>query len=98
MEQNVLAEETGKMSLHNSMEEIVFEKTKSIISKMNMCQCEKCFWDVCSLVLNQLPPKYVTSTKGKLMAKLPSMSHKKDADLTILITQCAKMVQEKPMH
>lgn len=87
-----------KLSIHNSMEELVFEKTKSIVSKMDMCQCEKCYYDVCALVLNQIQPKYVTTAKGNLMAKLPTMSHKKDAELTMLVTQCAKMVQGKPMH
>ena len=95
------AEQTDLRSiyiLHNSLEEMVIEKTRAIVSKMDMCQCEKCFNDVCALVLNQLSPKYVTTQKGTLMAKLPSLSHKKDLELAIMITKCAKMVGEKPMH
>ena len=98
MEPITAVETKGKMILFNSMEEIILEKTKEITSKMDICHCEKCYYDVCALVLNQTPPKYVTSVKGKLMAKLPSLSNKKELELTILITKIAKMVAEKPMH
>ena len=91
-------DQKGYYTFHNSLEEIVIEKTRAIVSKMDMCKCEKCFFDVCALVLNQLTPRYVTTPKGTLMAKLPSMSQKKDLELAILITKCAKMVQDKPMH
>ena len=91
-------DQKGYYSFHNSVEEIVEEKTRSIVSKMDMCQCEKCFFDICAMVLNQLPPKYVTTQKGNLMARLPTMSNKKELELAVLITKCAKMVQEKPMH
>ena len=87
-----------KVILVNAYDELVKTNVRTLISKMDMCQCEKCYLDVCALVLNQLPPKYVTTPKGTLMAKLPSMSNKKEAELTIMITQCAKMVQGKPMH
>jgi len=84
--------------LHNIMEDAVLEKTKVIMSRMEMCRCEKCYLDVCALVLNQLPPKYVTTLKGSLMSKLPVMTHKNDLEMTVMITRCAKMVQKKPMH
>jgi len=84
--------------LHNIMEDSVVEKTKTIVARMDMCKCEKCYLDVCALVLNQLPPKYVTTFKGSLMSRLPAMTQKSDLDLTVLITRCAKMVQKKPMH
>lgn len=98
MAENAASGQSERLTLHNSMEDVVIDKAKSIIAKMDICQCEKCFWDICSLVLNKVPPKYVTTSKGKLMAKLPEMSHKKEAELTMLITQSAKMVHEKPMH
>ena len=92
-------DQKGYYAFHNSLEEVVEERARAIVSKMdNMCHCEKCFFDICAMVLNQLTPKYVTTPKGTLMAKLPSLSSKKELELTILITKTAKMVQEKPMH
>ena len=84
--------------LHNAMEDSIMEKAKSIVSRMDMCRCQKCFLDVCALVLNQAPPKYVTTRKGALMSRLPAMTQKTEMELTILITKSAKMVQGKPMH
>jgi competence protein ComFB len=98
MESSHMVDTKEKLILFNCLEEIVRQKAREIISKMDMCQCEKCFLDVCALVLNKMPPKYVTTMKGNLMAKLPSLHQKKELELTVLITQCAKMVQEKPMH
>ncbi len=87
-----------KYALRNSVEELILAKTKSIMSRLNMCQCEKCFLDTCALVLNKLPPKYVTTDKGCLMAKVPAMDARNELELAILITQCAKMVRDNPCH
>jgi len=84
--------------LKNYWESKVMERTKDITSKMNVCHCDKCYYDICALVLNKLPPKYVTTRKGDLMMKVPATSAKNELELTILITQFAKMVSEKPMH
>jgi len=84
--------------LRNYWEAKVMERTKSIISKMDICQCEKCYFDICALVLNKLPPQYVTTRKGDLMMKVPAGTAKSELELTILITKYAKMVSEKPMH
>jgi len=98
MEQKDSFEPAGNYILHNTMEDHVIEKTKAIVSKMDMCQCEKCFIDICAMVLNKTAPVYVTTTKGTLMAKIPHMDQAKELALTVLITQTAKMVMEKPMH
>jgi competence protein ComFB len=87
-----------KLILYNSLEEIVRQKTKEIVAKLDMCQCEKCYLDICALVLNEMPAKYVTTVKGNLMAKLPVLAHKKEVEITTLITKIAKMVQANPMH
>ena len=90
--------EHGKFGLTNFWESKVVERTKAIVEKMDMCQCEKCFYDVCALVLNKLPPQYVTTEKGNLMMKVPATSAKMELELTILISRSAKMVRDKPMH
>ena len=89
---------TTKYTLRNYWEDRVIEKTKDIISKLDMCQCEKCLLDICALVLNKLTPQYVTTEKGHLMRKVPSETAKIETELTVLISSCAKMVSGKPMH
>ena len=93
-----VAPKTETFFLRNYWENKVMERTKDIISKMNVCHCEKCYFDICALVLNKLPPQYVTTRKGDLMMKVPTTSAKSELELTILITKYAKMVSEKPMH
>jgi len=98
MSSNDHVEKMEELVFLNTLEEPVRQKTKTIMSKMDMCQCEKCFLDVCALALNKLTPKYVTTRKGTILSKLPEMDNKNEMAMTVLITQCAKMVQEKPMH
>ena len=87
-----------KFILRNYWEDKVVERTREIVSKMDVCQCEKCFLDICALVLNKLPPQYVTTERGNLMRKVPAASSKMETELTVLISQSIKMVNEKPMH
>jgi len=90
--------EQKKFALSNYWEARVMERAKVIVSQMDMCQCEKCFFDVCALVLNKLPPQYTTTDKGNLMIKVPATSAKAELELTILISRSAKMVRDRPMH
>ena len=98
MEQKGPAIQTEQYALRNYWEDKVVERTKEIVTKLDMCQCEKCFLDVCALVLNKLQPQYVTTEKGILMSKVPTANAKTEMELTVLISRCAKMVSDKPMH
>ena len=98
MESKPTSNQNEQYMLANYWESRVMERAKTIVSKMDMCQCEKCFFDVCALVLNKLPPQYVTTHKGNLMIKVPNTSAKSELELTILISRSAKMVRDKPMH
>ncbi|MDR1193533.1 MAG: late competence development ComFB family protein [Peptococcaceae bacterium] len=91
-------ERGARYILRNSYEEMVRIRTKEIMSRMDMCCCEKCYLDVCALVLNQLQPRYVTTEKGSLIAKLPEMSKRKELEMTVLISRAAKMVRDHPSH
>ena len=98
MEQNGVVIYDGKYILRNYWEDKVMEKVRSIVGKMDMCQCDKCFIDICALVLNKLPPQYMTTEKGNLMLKVPGTTAKTELELTVLISRCAKMVQDRPKH
>ena len=84
--------------LRNYWEDKVVERAKSMIEKMDMCTCDKCLYDVSALVLNKLPPQYVTTHKGNLMMQIPATTAKMELELTVLVSRSAKMVKEKPMH
>ncbi|MCL2120906.1 MAG: late competence development ComFB family protein [Clostridiales bacterium] len=98
MDSKETSDQKGKYLLRNYWESLIMEKTKGIVSKTDMCQCEKCFLDICALALNKLPPHYVTTDRGSLMVKVPTANAKTELELTILISRCAKLVSEKPIH
>ena len=98
MESKDTVVQQGKYVLRNYWEDAIMERTRSIVAKLDMCQCDKCFLDVCALALNKLNPQYVTTDRGSLMMKVPTANAKTELELTILISRCAKMVSERPMH
>ena len=56
--------------LVNIVEELVREKVDELIKDLDMCQCENCKLNTCAIALNNLPPHYVTTERGALLAEL----------------------------
>lgn len=50
--------ESETIATINVMENIVLKKVDSVISRFNICNCDRCRCDVCALALNMLPPRY----------------------------------------
>ena len=59
-----------------------------------MCQCDKCYWDACALVLNTMRPHYVTTEKGLLLTMLSAEDYQFKADLAVSILHALKTVKE----
>lgn len=86
-------------SLKNVMEELVREKVVSIWKdEKNHCHCDKCFNDICAIVLNKTTPHYVNTQKGALLAKIPVMSVERQMALTVDVLRAVKLVGENPKH
>lgn len=86
-------------SLKNVMEEVIQEKVISIWKDdKNNCHCDKCFNDVCAIVLNKTPPHYVNTQRGALLARIPEMSMERQMALTVDVLRAVKLVGEKPQH
>jgi hypothetical protein len=85
----------------NALEELVLERVRHTFKRHpEMCGCEKCYYDVCALVLNGLgEAKYGTSPFGVLMSKVAL-----DAGITgigvlnVEVTKAMDMVSKKPNH
>ena len=85
-------------TLVNINEELVKREAKSIMQTVDMCRCDKCYFDVCALVLNQMPPQYTTTQKGALLASIQHIKRPQEIDLMLLIAMACKMVKESPRH
>ena len=91
--------QSSELGLKNYMEDIVLSKMPSVLKTMDgICECERCHMDRLAYVLNNSPPKYVVTTKGKLYAKLNMLEGQFSVDIVRLITDAAVRVDNNPRH
>jgi competence protein ComFB len=93
-----MAEVKKDYVLINTTEEIVKKKVRETMQTFDTCQCEKCYFDVCALVLNKLEPKYYTTERGKVLQLLEATDKQFKTDLVVLILQSIQLVKESPRH
>lgn len=87
------------MKLYNLMEEVVNNKIKELINKeVNICLCEKCRLDIAAIALNNLPPKYIVTVKGKLFERANQMNYQFEADVTKEVVKAMEIVANTPKH
>jgi Late competence development protein ComFB. len=63
-----------------------------------MCACEICKLNACAIALNNLTPRYVTTTKGKLMAKMPAEIMTYQTQILVEVTKALMTVKAHPLH
>lgn len=91
----------GKYQLINAYESIVKTNVQELMKDEDMCKCEKCFLDVCALVLNSKHASYsrfVTTKKGALLAQIPEMGYVNKTEMTVIILDAIRQVKESPQH
>lgn len=87
------------MELKNFMEDVVARKLKSILKQCpDCCACEKCRRDIMSLALNHLPPRYISTDKGDLYARVEMLSITYDPDIVEQIAKAITVVKQNPRH
>ncbi len=87
------------MDVCNLMEdEVIFAIKKLLKDETNICTCEKCISDIRAIALNNLPPKYVVTEKGKLYEKVNQMNYQFDADVMREVTKAIEIVKNNPQH
>ncbi|MDR0272191.1 MAG: late competence development ComFB family protein [Clostridiales bacterium] len=85
--------------IKNYMEDIIHDKMNAVLKSMpDICQCEKCRLDMLAFALNNSPPKYVVTAKGKLYTKVSSLEGQFNVDLVRIITDAVTRVGQKPRH
>lgn len=82
----------------NYMEHVIDLKIDAIIKSIDMCNCEKCRLDVKAIALNNLPPRYVVTSKGILYSKLNELELQFEVDVQKEIVKAAMIVKENPRH
>jgi competence protein ComFB len=84
--------------MKNYMEDVVAEMLPAVLARMEVCQCDRCRYDIMAYVLNKLPPKYVVTRKGHLYTKLSAFQQQFEVDVITAITTAAAIVSAHPRH
>jgi len=87
------------MRPHNIMESIVeqlFEEFKKSYSLA--CSCNECQSNILAITLNQLPPRYVSTSKGEILIKALYLDTQLKQDIIRELTHAAIKVAENPRH
>ena len=90
--------EHENIGFHNLMEDIVLQEVDQILAADGGCQCPICRADTVAHALNHLPPRYVTTTTGRVAVKLDSHISQNRADIIAAISSAVKVVRQNPRH
>lgn len=93
-----LTQSENTLILVNIVEELVRAKVGRAINTIDMCQCKRCQLDACAIALNVLPSKYVTTTKGALLAQFSISDLEFQTAIDVEVLKALKVVRESPMH
>lgn len=88
----------NEYQLVNVIEEMVKSHVRQMMESYDMCRCEKCYLDVCAIVLNSLKPQYVTTNRGSILAMLSDSNLQYMTDMTVRTLNALKLVKEYPRH
>lgn len=87
------------MELKNYMEELVMQQIDTIISNSNnVCNCEKCRYDIAAMALTILPARYVVTPKGETYTKVKAQEQQFVVDIITAITAGIDIVKKHPHH
>ena len=87
------------MNAHNIMEEIVQNHLDDIMSKRpQMCGCSKCIDEIMSMVLSNLPAKYITTDHGAIYALIDQVKVEQSSEILKEIMKALEYINAHPIH
>ena len=88
-----------QLEFRNYMEDLVQAKMPDVLKTMTgICLCDRCRLDILAHALNNSPPKYVVSSRGKMYAKLNVLQGQFEVDVVRAITDAAMVIGKNPRH
>jgi competence protein ComFB len=69
-----------------------------LVQRPEVCQCEKCRYDMVCLALNNLKPRYYVSRHGAIYAKLNALSQQSRTDVLTEVARAVEKVSKNPHH
>ena len=87
-----------KNVLFNALEAVVREDVENTLRNMDVCKCDRCFNDICAIVLNAIKPMYSAGEKGELFVRAVSSMPVARMERMIDISKAIKIVSNSPLH
>jgi len=85
--------------LFNVMEYTVSETLDEVLrSREDVCKCPRCRLDIMAIALNRLPPSYVVTSKGEVIARTNALRQQFKVDVIRAITEAIEIVSKTPHH
>ncbi len=87
------------MKVHNLMEDVVSSCLKDLVARQNRYQVlnERALADVMAIALNQLPPRYVATERGEVIAK-SQLRQQVESDVYRELTKALERVMQSPRN
>lgn len=84
--------------LRNLMENLVRRQAEEMLVREGACSCQRCVMDVSALALNNLPVKYVVTSRGESYAKTDFLEMQKTINVMNEVLQAIAIVKRNPRH
>ena len=86
--------------LTNITQVLVEQKLDALFNSANYtgCTCTQCKEDIMAIVLNKLPPHYVSTDKGALFERANQHNQRFDNELLPHLIRAAQLVEASPRH
>ncbi|MEW9701425.1 late competence development ComFB family protein [Paenibacillus sp. SI8] len=87
------------MGVVNAVEAIVGNMFEEFRKSYDLkCDCDQCHEDIIAIVLNNIPPKYVSSQKGQLFVKSLYLNTQLQSDVMQELMRAALIVEHNQNH
>ena len=87
------------MNYHNCMEDIVEDKMDEVLASFpGCCKCESCRQDIAVITLNNLRPRYVSTEKGQIFARIEESTQQAEIEVLRQLMLAVEIVSKHPHH
>lgn len=97
-EEKLIQASNDDLILINLVEDSVRNTVAHAIKEIDMCRCNKCQLGACAIALNALPTKYITTTKGALLAEIGMIKSTLLFEVVVQASKALKIIKERPLH
>lgn len=71
---------------------------KLLMERPDICQCERCRYDIAALAANRLKPNYVVGESGYVYTKMKMLSQQNYMDVVTEVVKAIEQVSKNPHH